>query len=354
MKTLNIGVSLRIAGSVLIALAAAFFAVGCALKEPQETGGEIAVPIFEAAEITYNTVAAEVDDITERYYIDGKFGYPYYEKLSFRQSGTVKELNIEENAQVKKGDVLCVLESKELDDKLEEKKVYLDQAEKTLRTLLSDPGEATSAELELAKTDVEYLRLEYEHLEASAGDYKVTAPCDGLFMADRNTSFGTSIESQRGAQNIILEGAQVRSSQAFGTIADRSQKYILCESDKPLENVNFGTKVTLEQGTVTAHGKVIDTTQGGYGGSRTTVYIIEPEKDHGLSDLPVHCCFDVYAKPDTVVVPTKAVKKSKERRYVELLIDGTKVEQDVETGIVDGDRTEIVSGLSGGEQIIIN
>ena len=344
----------RLGAAALAAVTALVFSVGCALgTEIQQQSGEIEVPIFEAQEIKYNPEPVEIGDITERYYINGKFGYPYYERVSFKKSGTIKELNIEENATVKKGDVLCVLESTELDDELKEKKLYLEQAEKTLKTLLNDPGEASSAELELAKLDVDFLQLEYDHMEQSAEDYKVIAPCDGTFYADRNTSFGTSIDAQRGAQNIILEGAVVRSSQSFGTIADRSQRYILCEVDKPLENVNFGTRVTLEQGNESGQGKVIDIMDGS-GWTKTTVYVIEQTDGDELSDIPINCCFDVYFKPDTVIVPSKAIKKSKDRRYVELLIDGTKIEQDVETGIQDGDRTEIVSGLSGGEQIIIN
>ncbi|MBR1723545.1 MAG: RND transporter, partial [Ruminococcus sp.] len=60
-----------------------------------------------------------------------------------------------------------------------------------------------------------------------------------------------------------------------------------------------------------------------------------------------------YSKLDTVIVPAEAIKTSKERTYVNLLVDGTKIEQDVETGIEDGERTEILSGLSGGEEVIV-
>ncbi len=83
-------------------------------------------------------------------------------------------------------------------------------------------------------------------------------------------------------------------------------------------------------------------------------YVIDTDEDSGLSDLTVQCIFDVYSKLDTVLVPTSAIKTSKDRTYVNLLIDGTKIEQDVETGLADGKQTEIVAGLSGGEQVIIN
>ena len=54
------------------------------------------------------------------------------------------------------------------------------------------------------------------------------------------------------------------------------------------------------------------------------------------------------------VVPQKAVKKLDGRNYVNLLVDGVKIEQDVELGIEDNDNVEILSGLSGGEEIILN
>ena len=64
--------------------------------------------------------------------------------------------------------------------------------------------------------------------------------------------------------------------------------------------------------------------------------------------------FDVYSRLDTVIVPKKAVKSLADRNYVNLLVDGVKVEQDVELGIEDNDKVEILSGLSGGEEIILN
>lgn len=68
----------------------------------------------------------------------------------------------------------------------------------------------------------------------------------------------------------------------------------------------------------------------------------------------IEVVFDVYSRLDTVIVPQKAVKKLDVRNYVNLLVDGVKIEQDVELGIEDNDNVEILSGLSGGEEIILN
>ncbi|MGN0634216.1 MAG: efflux RND transporter periplasmic adaptor subunit [Oscillospiraceae bacterium] len=333
----------------LLALIAAVSACGCSSKKD---GQEIVVPIYESDKVDYKTEEAVIGDISQKYYIDGEFGYPYLENVTFKISGRIESIEVEENDSVEKGDLLCVLDSEELDRKLEEKQVYVDQAQKTVNTLLSEGGSAT--EIELAKTQLEVVMLEYDHLAASLEDYSVYAPCSGVFRPDKETAFGKDIADQKGAKNIVIEGAEVKSGQSLGTISDHSQSYLICEVyDNPLENVNFGTRVSLEQGVSKAGGKVVDVINNDVGGMKIYTYVILPDEDADLGDMGVKCCFEVYSKLDTVLVPTEAVKKTKSRTYVNLLIDGTKIEQDVETGIEDGDKTEIISGLSGGEQVII-
>lgn len=335
---------------LLLAVLIAFSASSCAAKQKEQ---EIVVPIFEMDEIKYNTEEAVVGDISQKYFVDGKFGYPYSQNVSFKINGTVDSLIVEENSDVSKGDLLCILKSDDLDRQLEEKKVYVDQAQKTVNTLISDGVGGT--ELELARTDLEILQMEYKHLEESLEDYMVYAPCDGVFRADRATAFSAGIDDQRGAENIVIPGSAVHAGQILGTIDDRSRQYIICDVyDVTLENVNFGTRVHIEQGANECMGKVVDIIEGDNAGMTLTTYIIMPDEDSGLSELDVKCQFDVYSKLDTVIVPQEAVKTTKDRTYVNLLIDGTKIEQDVETGIEDGDNIEILSGLAGGEQVIIN
>lgn len=336
--------------ALLLAILTAVSAVGCSAKNDEQ---EIVVPIYETDKIDYKTEKSELGDISQKYYVDGNFDYPYSANVSFKIDGTVESVEVEENDTVKEGDLLCILESDELDKQLEEKQLYLDQAQKTVNTLLAEGG--SSNELALAKTELELVELEYEHLEESLEDYRVYAPCDGVFHTDINTAFGKDINDQRGAENLVIPGAKVRSGQVFGTVSDHSQMYLVCDVyEKPLENVNFGTRVSLEQGVTEAKGRVVDMIESSPGGMNVYTYVILPDEDSDLSELGVKCCFDVYSKLDTVIVPAEAVKKTKDRTYVNLLIDGTKIEQDVEIGIEDGERTEILSGLAGGEDVIIN
>lgn len=56
---------------------------------------------------------------------------------------------------------------------------------------------------------------------------------------------------------------------------------------------------------------------------------------------------------NTLVIPKHVIKTDAERTYVQVLRNGEKVEVDVETGISNAVETEILSGLSEGEEVIV-
>ena len=111
----------------------------------------------------------------------------------------------------------------------------------------------------------------------------------------------------------------------------------------------------IVQGANTMGGTVTDIIYNESGDFSAYVYVITPDEENDMLDLGgIEVVFDVYSRLDTVIVPQKAVKKLDGRNYVNLLVDGVKIEQDVELGIEDNDNVEILSGLSGGEEIILN
>lgn len=60
-------------------------------------------------------------------------------------------------------------------------------------------------------------------------------------------------------------------------------------------------------------------------------------------------------RSDVVVVPRRSLVTQGSRQFVQLLEDGEVVERDVETGLIGSDGlAEILSGLEGGEQLILN
>jgi triacylglycerol esterase/lipase EstA (alpha/beta hydrolase family) len=205
---------------------------------------------------------------------------------------------------------------------------------------LKDTG-ADANEIQLAEYDLEIEQLKYDHIKESLDDYNVYAPCDGELKLNQN-----------GQLNI---NSPVYKGMVIGYTIDKTQKY-LCASihNTALNNVNFGTLVTLQQGANSATGMVTDIIYVENGDYSTYNYVITPDENDFLDSEPISVIFDVYSREDTVVIPAEAVKTLSDRTYVNLLVDGVKIEQDIELGIENGDSVEVISGLSGDEEIILN
>ena len=325
-----------------VLLCTAVFCFGAASCGEKKDDSVIDVPILKTKEVTYNTVKAEVGDISEKYHQTGQYSYPYSKSVKFGASGRIESINVEAPAEVKEGDLLCTLYTDDVIEELDKEKVRLDQSKQTVETIRKNGG--TLNELKMAEYDLQIEQMKYDRLEASLEDYKVYAPCDGTFTMPYNRREPYTVNSP------------VKEGDLFGFTSDFSQK-LLCVSvyDNPLNNVNFGTSVSLEQGATKASGTVTDIVHVENGDYSTIVYVIKPEDDAELFDFgDVQVVFDVYTRPDTVKVPQKAVRELGGRKFVNLLVDGVKIEQDVETGIEDGEDIEILSGLVGGEELIIN
>ena len=323
----------------LSAFAVMLGASGCGSTEDKQ---EIAVPIYEAKPVSYKTALAEVREISERYVKEGSYGYPYSERVKFSVSGQIDQVYVESEQSIKKGDLLCTLFSDDLDQRLEEKEVYLEQAKKTLNTLTAEGGDAN--EIEQAKVDLEIQQLEYDHMKKEKDKYNVYAPCDGYFRLSRQ--FGSG----------LTRFSWVNAGTTLGTAQDNSEQFLICEIfDNKLNNVNFGTRVGLRQGQKTGAGMVADIIHNDGGEYTNYVYVVRPDEGSDFFDFgQVQISFNVYSRQDVVVVPSAAIRTIGERKFVNLLIDGVKVEQDIETGIVDGEYTEVTGGLSGGEELILN
>lgn len=311
---------------------------GCAEKKEQQ---EIAVPILEAKSVSYKTKPAEIRDISQKYEQPGFYGYPYSKSVKFSVSGQIESIEVESPSEVTEGQLLCTLYTDDVQEEIEKEKIRLEQVKKTVDTLYEN--EADANQIKMAQYDVEIEQMRYDRLVKSLEDYNVYAPCDGEF----------SMEMGRYPYNV---NSRVDQGAIFGHTIDRSEKFLCVEVyDNKLSNVNFGTSVRLEQGAQSSTGTVTDIVFNDNGDFSTYTYVITPDNEDELLDFgDITVVFDIYSRLDTVVIPKKAVKELGGRTFVYLLIDGVKVEQDIELGIEDNNDVEVISGLSGGEELIMN
>ncbi len=296
--------------------------------------------VIEAKEITYNTVSAEIGSIGTAYHAEGSLGYPYSERVFFNQSGIIAKLYADD--EIEEGELICeLLVDDELQDQLDDQKVIMDAAEETFKSLKKSG--AGKNEIEKAEINYELEKLKYDKLNESKENTKIYAPCSGRIQI-----------SQEG----VAAGQRVYNGQYLCEISDKSKTYLTAfVFGDPLANVNFGSKVRVVQGKIAdIDGKVIDIIrrEGGVDFSGY-LYVIELPDTAQLMDFgTIDVFFEVYTKDNVVLIPKAARRQVGLREYVNVLIDGAKIEIDIETGISDNNYFEVISGLEGNEQLIVN
>lgn len=327
---------------------------------------EIKIPIRTGNTVNYNTAHAIIGTLREQVTLPGIFTTPYTMDLSFtRMSGRIATISVRQDQEVHEGDVIAVLDDGDLEEEIVIQKLSLDSAQNLYNTLVSK--HASSEEIEFARIDLEIEQYKYDALIESREYLTLRAPFDGRI---------TSINNYR-------VGSYIGQNSSFCTISD-SSKVCLTVRDNAglLTNVAFGTRVDVNQGALAAtSGKVVDTLTaefsvsdwrnfgdfgdfGGFGGgnnipSEVTVYVIQCDDEIEFSDLGgIEVTFTTLRRDDAVIVPIEAVYEATDSMnvtssYVNVLVNGIKVQTAVTVGIVTGGRAEILNGLDGSETVIL-
>lgn len=330
----------KILSAVLAALMLASLS-GC--SEETETA-EIAIPSSDSEGASFNTVTAEVGTISETYTLDANMSNPYLISISSSVSGKILTSPIEDGAQVSEGDVLLTIASDDIDKQITEQQIRLDSANQTYQTLCSTEG-ASTYEIESAALEIQIEQNQLDLLNAQKEDYTVRATTSGTVSLTLD-------------ETALAVGREVAQGSEICTISPDSG-YVLCASTTTdaLADVNFGTSVTVKHFTdEVAKGSVSDIiyTDKGADFSTYTYVISVPNLDSISYYGTFTVIFEAYTKDNVVLVPNEAVSTISNESYVDVLIDGVKVQTAVETGIVGDSKTEIISGLTGDEEIILS
>ncbi len=315
----------------------------CSCGKDDKKKEEIKVPILETNEENYNTVTAEVGSITMSYTVEGEYSYPYSSYVSVNKGGVVEKLHFDPSEELKAGQLMIEFECDEFKEAIEAQKIKVEEAEKNYNDL-KNRG-ASKAKLDVAQVDLDIEKNNLEKLNNQADVYKVYAPIDGYIEMD-------------GLIEEYAEGNTIEDGKYIGRIIDRSEKQLTAKvfGDK-LENVEYGTKVNITQGAVASGtGIVTNIIYTSRGEFSTYEYVIDVDGDTEFYDFgKITINFSVYEKDDVVIVPQDAIVNVGKRTFVYTIVDGIRIETDVELGITDEIKgvIEITSGLNGGETIVI-
>jgi len=231
---------------------------------------------------------------------------------------------------------------------LENARIKLDELKTQEEALELKRQEVTLADAQVASD-----RIAHSVALDRLAETKVVAPIDGVVSA-RDVQIGQIISS---AVSNVGGGTTVL------TLSDLSHVYAIAsvdESDIGKVQVGQPTAITADafQG-ITFRGKVVRIAVKGVNVSNVVTFQVKIEvvgenKSLLKPEMTTNVEIISESKPDVLVVPAEAVTTREGRAFASVVgADGAVETRPIETGISDGVRTEVASGLSEGETVVV-
>ncbi|OGC50413.1 hypothetical protein A2716_04370 [candidate division WWE3 bacterium RIFCSPHIGHO2_01_FULL_40_23] len=340
------------------------------------------------------TITAKVGkgNVTSSISASGKVATANYLSVTTSVNGIVREVFVKEGDDVETGQKIMelTLDSEGERSRISSYNTYLQTlhslhtAEKSLVTLeanvfkeeedFEDVQETTSyqtsaervafktaeAEHLTAKNNLELKKEEIQRLKVSLSgawlDYQlqspvITAPTNGVIA---------SVLAVDGAK--IENSVSERSTQTVAAIKKPGAPIAtLNVGEIDINNVKVGQKVNLTLNSIS--GKVlvgavagidkIGTSESGVSNYPVTVKF-DKESDLVLPNMTVTAEIVKDEKQGVLYVPTASIQVRRGKSTVNVMRNGQREEVEVQTGISDADNTEIISGLSEGEEVVVN
>jgi RND family efflux transporter MFP subunit len=282
-----------------------------------------------------------------------------------RTNGYLKKWYFDIGAHVKKGQLLAIIETPEVDQQLQQARSNLStaQANLELATITKSRYQGLLKTNAVAQQDVDNAVGTYnankaivEADEAAVQQYaalvsfeKVYAPFDGVITA-RNTDIGDLINSGSGAsvKTDLFHIAQPGVLRVYVNVPEEYSRGIKVGMSADLALAEFPGR--------TFPGKLVRTADAINMATRTLLIEIDVDNPTGTlltgSYAEVH--LKVSAQPSTFIIPVNTLVFRSEGLRVGIVKDGKVTLTAVTPGHDFGNQIEIVSGLKRDDQVIIN
>lgn len=296
-----------------------------------------APPKKDVAYVVETEVIAPVEKFSiERRYI-GTIRSEKFSILSPRVAGTIATIDVKPGEHVKKGQLLASLKSsgEQRGIELAEESVRSFEIERNRTRTLFKTRDVTKSQVEKSERDV---LVAQSKLEEQRNLIEIRSPFDGVV----------------GVPRVVL-GEMVTPSSSIITVMDGPFSVVVNIPGSRLSEVNAGQKVTLKNSvtTVAAVERSIDpTTRTGFakaifGACETCI----------VGDS-VYVHITVREKSNAILIPRNAIYYKNGKPFVVVASKTESKLQAIIREIVIGDehegRTEVISGLSAGDQIVVS
>lgn len=337
----KISTYLRIAFLIIIVVV-----LGACSFLPQEEE-VLAPPLVEPAQLDHETVEVEIGEIVRRVsgagvMISTSIHDLYYSK----DGGRLKGIQVNEGETVEEGQVLAEIETGDLSFDIEQLNIELKKAELRLQQMQSQGADKYA--LEIGKLDIAGLNNRLSHLNSQLASAKIIAPTSGV------VAFVTGIS----------QGEHVTAYESMIRIAETDELQIeyTAINEKDIEDVNIGMEVLVTIQGEEMSGKVIQTPkevpselyQENPELYSKTLIISSESLPEGVNAGDIAQVEVITAeKQDVLIIPRNGLRTIAGRNYVQVMVDNTRRELDIEVGIISSTEVEVVDGLVEGDTIIL-
>ena len=353
----------RLTAVVIVAVFAGLLVSG--ILERMHASAALRTETAEMAVPTISVVSPQRGASSQEIVLPGNV-QPYVTAPIFsRTNGYLQAWYFDIGAHVKKGQLLAVISTPEVDQQLGQSRSNLSTAEANLRLaeITKNRYEGLLKTHAVAQQDVDNAVGTYnanksiveadqanvKQLEALQSFEKIYAPFDGIITA-RNTDVGALVDSgsSGGVKTDLFHLSQV----------DRLRVYVnVPEEYSQATTSGLAAELTLSEfpGT-TFTGKLVRTSEAINFETRTLLAEVDVTNPTGklLSGSYAEVHFKVPGKISTYILPVDTLLFRKEGLRVAVAKDGKAQLLPVTPGRDFGDTIEIISGLQGNESVIVS
>lgn len=380
------------------------------LKERQQEEAQKS-QVIEEIVIPVRTALVEKGEVNSSLKVTGVVEANETVRVTSEIMGQAKEIKVKDSEKVKKGDVLIVLGNEQIKIQVAQAQATLDSIQASSDKIKSGarPQEIKQAESAVLQAKINrdgaeenYLRMEKlfsekaiseQQYEQAKNQYEIA---DAQYQSARESyelviegaseedlkSFEAQVRQAKAALDLakyqlkntqitapisgkatsitVSSGEMISPSMPLLTIIDVNRIFVKVGiSEKDISKIKIGQTVVLEidafpeeifKGEVVSKGVAVDQI------SKTLevkIEILQPEVDIPIG---VFARGDILVKTNknALIIPSSALSRKKDGIYVYVIEEGIARQKEVELGIIQDERIEILAGLSIGQEIVVS
>jgi HlyD family secretion protein len=303
--------------------------------------------------VEYTVSTASKGTLSQTVSVTGKTASPHEVELSFKTSGIIQELNVDIGDEVKRGQIIAVIDKGTLYSELKQARFEVTAQKQTLANMKREGNAYKIEQINAQRAEIRKAEAGVSGVLAQFKDTVLYSPMDGVVI-HRNGEIGETITANSAASNTPVV-----------TVAQEGELEVKADvPESDIVKIALGQKADITMDAFPAadvfQGEVIDVEPASTVIQEVVYYKVklritnyDPRIKNGMSaDLDIKTA----SKDNVVSIPERATKNDNGQKYVEILKDekNNVIERaNIKTGMKGDDgMIEVTSGLKGGEKII--